>query len=624
MRPFCLAALAAAALPVQAGDALFNSGLEPGLVVQGRSVFTPRLADGIARAQAGGYEVAVAIRADGHYALVLEDRHLGADPTVLLTAHGRDALAHVVWAGQLGPASRLLDAAGADGVLVADEEALVNLGPWSTAASAAMWADAGFAPVPDAERYERAVRRPPTATIEVAPALALVAQGAMVLPAGFDDTWQAARTLAGLQRLVADYRDLQAASDCDDTPPPPVCAAAPALALDPEVFPPLAPQPNVAYGPTFAGQQIPGRQGELILDSPTQGWLTGFGPRDRRRVDWTVGSDGRLRIVAENGQPLAVRTVLAFVPGVGSIPRELRTTAVLMRLAVGPGGLPLSSWAEEVEYLHPDHPQVPGGTLPPVAAWAWPDRSQAMAALLQAQVPVLSGRFLLPIPQDSTDPSAAGVEVFAYDVLDFASGTARRSGLAFTLIGQAAPERFTLGFPGGTTVGYRLLAEDSPSAWRLAMQVDSTTGADSAQGLLLEVDNPAPLFTLANVPGSWRMEINGQACRGAWGEIGALDPFNFCGPPYFGFQFEPGGTGSGIVGGQIIWQVLGGANAGRLELTRLSGANATQRRGYEMIQDRGRRRWALENWSNQVGDPVPPVTAFVPTHRLTELILIPD
>lgn len=623
IRPFCLAALAATALPVQAGDALFNSGLEPGLVIQGHTVYAPRLPGGIVRARAGAHEVAVAIRADGGYALVLEERHLGADPTVLLTARGDDDLAHVVWAGQLGPASRL-EAAAADGILVAAEEPLANLGPWSTAASAAMWAGNGFVPIQDGVAYEREIRRLSSATFEVAPALALVARGALALPAGHDDTWTLLSTLAGAQALVAAYRELEAQTSCTDTPAAPLCEVRATLAFDQEAFPAMAPLPGVGHGPTFPRQQVPGRQGLATLAPGGTGELLGIGGVAVQPVVWQATAEGRWRVSRPDSQPLVARTQFVFIPGTGQIPRELRTVAMHLRLAAGPGGLPMSSWADEIEYSHPDHPQVPGGSFPPGPGWVYPDASQVLPPALQAQVPALQGRLLLPVPQVSPDPSLSGSIAYAYDILDFQSGMAQRSGESFTVSAQPAADRFSLAFPGGRNAHYQVVSEDGPESWRVLMRVDAAVDKDHAQGIALVVDSPPSAFTGANVPGAWRFELNASTCRGAWGEIGALDPFNFCGPPYFGFQFDPGGTGTGLTGGQITWQVLGGGNAGRLELTRLSGANATQRRGYEIIQDRGGRRWALENWSNQVGDPVPPMTAFVPTHRLTELVLLPD
>lgn len=578
-------------------DRIFASGIEPGLAIHGRAYWPDGLARAVVVAHVGAHTASTSAGADGRYGLVVEYRHIQGTPLVQLQAGGIGSQANIRYVGQLGRIDRLLDAAGEAGVLTVAEEAFVNLTPYSTAVSAYLWAHAGFGPVSSQDEFERAIRSQQLDHVhELATAVALVAQGALPLPAGSDDTWQTLSSLAGSQRLYGDYKDLLWSVSCLSQPGHPVCNLE-ALRTDPVILPPAQPVAGQIYLTSDGGfDHFAGRVGDAFVvddDGAAFQSMMDMSPT-LATVDVDVQGDGRYRLHHQDGSPLQVSQNYPIIDGQQVL--ELREILdVRLRFSHTAGNLVFAAATNRTRLWYPDNPEIPEVIREPAMPWPHIVTGNPLPAAQRPDLaPLAHGRWLMTLPLGTVMISLDA------DIHAFGStgGSTERGGHAFTLLGQEA-DRFTLDY-GDRIVQVRLLNQDQPGIWRTALTITRGSDTTAASGILMQVDAPQPAWTAGTVPGLYRSRVNGQWCDGPYADLELHFSQGICigSREWFGFQLDPGGTGiqdPNNTGVPVQWSLPGGANPGRLHINRYAGATLTASRGWEVVKQVGNRYWVLEN-----------------------------
>lgn len=221
-------------------DRVFASGFTSALVIEGSAGYPSPLAGAHVEAHFGEAVARTATAADGTYRVGIEVDQIAPGAIVELFARGVGSQTGLTWASPLGPADRLLAIAGAYGRVGFAQEPFVYLGPRSTVIAATARGYNGWQPIADASTFWRAIRSRDSVSGDLVYALALVARGAIPLPNGANDTFEAVSSPSSAQFLHTSYWSLAQDENCLDPPQTVFCDVIRNLPLDPRMFPPLA------------------------------------------------------------------------------------------------------------------------------------------------------------------------------------------------------------------------------------------------------------------------------------------------------------------------------------------------------------------------------------------------
>ncbi|HVH34663.1 MAG TPA: hypothetical protein VM847_11210 [Tahibacter sp.] len=601
-----LAATAAAQTPA---DRIFHSGLEPAFVISGRIGHTTPLAGATVEALAGSYAATTQAAADGRYRVHLELRYLAGDPLVDLVGYGHGARAGEVWAGALGPLSRLQSLGSSSGI---DEtqEAFAHLGPYSTAVSAALRGYAGFTRISDRGVFESAARAS-TPNPYLVFGLALIADGHLSLPAGATNTFAAVLAPAPAQALYAAVDALNTAT-CSTPADSAYCGVALTLPQDPAVVPTATPATGTTYLPYSPYYSVTSTTHESQLAYRLQGGSGSvyFGASQPVPVTVSADGQGRLTLARSDAQPFRSQT---FYPTIGgSQVREIYDTmTIVLRPSYGPGGVARHAIGYTARYSYPDNPEIPTRTVPAPPALPTDTAGEALPGVLSAAVPSLAnGSFVLSLPED-LGPSVDGIEGrYGYDIHDFGagSGTTRRRARSFSW-SAAGGGQVNLQY-GATQATLQFVGEEEPGVWRSVMRLQNASQDVYLVGLLLPAQ--ASGWTPAAPPTSYQSRVNGQLCSTPYGDLDQLASDAVCGP--FGWTMQPGGRLDRLdATGWGSWSYASAPASGGLLFASNSGS---QRRGWERVRYAQGRGYVLENFVT--GSPAPAIT-FGPTSRLVRI-----
>lgn len=603
-------------------DSIFHSGIEPGLRIEGRVYWPGPVPGAVVTARFGDQIASTSARADGRYGLVIEYRHVTGTPPVELRARGTGAQSHIEYASQLGPFDRLQAAAGGDETLSHGEDAFVNLTPYSTAVTAYMRAESGFNPVADGVGFDRSARSIQWIySNELALAVALAAQGDLALPAGSDTTWNALTSLSATQQFYADHMHARPSGACLDPPVNPYCTALATLPFDPEVLPSRTADPATIYSLSGGGFDYwGGSMSTAFIINGSSSAYQGTGISDGlQSVDSELLADGSYRLFHADGDPLQVQETWVFVGGV-QVQRLIETMEVKARIARTVGNLEAVMFASTTRWRYPNNPEIPTTYQEGVLGLPRLSNSNPYPATQSGDLgPLANHRWVMTTPFPATGPNDnPGSRVADIHAFGVSGGTTERGGMAFSLNEQLA-DHFILGYGDQTSVVH-LVNQDIPGIWRTRIVVTSPSATQVLSGILLQVDEPQPAWTAVNAPGLYRSYVNGHICNGPYADIELLYDNGFCISTeysWWGFLLNSDGTGQqdpNNFPAPLIWTLPGPPNSGRLHINRMSGANLTVSRGWEIVKQSGNQIWMLENLVN--GFPLPGPAEFLPTTRV--------
>lgn len=589
------------------GDVIFNSGIEPGLTIRGVAIAPAPMQRAVIQARFGESIATTSANANGEYGLVLEHRHVAGEPLVELRAFGAGEQSHIEWAAQLGPFDRLVAAAG-DSVLDVSEEAFVTLSARSTAVTASMWAENGFAPLVDADMFDHAARSQQRAVRDITHALALVGSGQMALPEGTATTWNAVDNLVDSQRLYAAYDNAFPDTPCHVSPSQPFCQAIAALVHDTRVFPLVTPDPDEIHAVSFGYDYWGGSVAAAVRIVGDVGEWHGTGDGSYfQPVVVSTDPDGTLSVARSDGEPLASVITYMYVGG-QQVLTHIETTSVRHRFSRGVGGLTEFNFAETVRYRYPNNPELPDATDQyPLNFPYLSTANRNPDALAGALGTLANRRWLLSTPfMPTASPQGFGQRAADIHAFAVAGGVTERGGVTFSLLQQDG-DTFTLRY-GDTDVETRLVNQEHPGAWRTVSRASGPDGDQVFTGMLMEIQAP-PVWSMANAPGTFLSLINAHTCDGPYASLSDLSPYSLC--MNLRIVLNPDGTAD--QGGlPAQWALAGGADAGRLRINRYSGANLSQSRGWEIAKVAGDRIWMIETMQAGTGNEA----TFVPTERI--------
>ncbi|MCQ4164593.1 hypothetical protein [Tahibacter harae] len=611
--PLLLSWLASTAAAQTPADRIYQSGFEAAFTIAGHIGYPTPLAGATVEAHAGNQVAATLSAADGTYRLAIEYRHLTPDTLIDLVGFGRGARSSEVWAGALGPYSRLQVLAGGN-TLSDSQEAFARLGPYSTAVSAALRGFNGFQRITDPLLFERAARASAPDRYLVY-GLALIANGTITLPAGAANTFAAVLSPAPARAMYTDVAG-QDTAPCTQASDSPVCALRATLALDAAVMPTAALTPGVSYMPflPYGGSlnttaeaavayRISNGSSGLIFYKSAQGLAA------------NVSSDaqGRLTLARSDGLPLDSTTSTVLIGNV-QVQQTREVLSLVVRPSPGPGGVMRHAYAFNVRLLYPNNPEIPTQQQPammnPPLEVAADDL--VLPPLLQASAPnLVNGDYLLPLAIDLGVPADPFGTRFGYDRHQFtgSNGAALRRGQSFTWNSPGAG-RFSLLY-GNTQASLRLLNEEEPGVWRVLLRSQNAGQEIWLTGVLMAHDGAG--WSAGSPPASYLADINGQVCSTPYGALNGDVSFGVC-EPLFGWVFNPNNTLDRLdTPGWGNWAYATGADTGRLLMNR---GNGTQRRGWEQVRLASGRGFVLENVTN--GNPAPAIS-FAPTGRLVRI-----
>lgn len=590
------------------GDRIFHSGVEPAFVVSGRIGYPAPLAGATVEAFAGSYVATTLSAADGRYRVHLEQRYLAGDPLVDLVGYGRDARAHEVWAGALGPLSRL-QSLGSGGGVDESQEAFAHLGPYSTAVSAALRGYAGFTRIGDRAVFERAARASAPKPYLVY-GLALIARGSVPLPAGAANTFAAVLAPAPAQMLYAAVGALDTAT-CTTPADSAYCAVALTLPQDAAAVPTAAPTDAITYLPYSAYSSTLGSSQDYVLAYRLQGssgslYTGAIQPTD---VSVTADGSGGYTLARSDGLPLRSLTFYNLVGG-----NQIRVIEDAMTLSLrpsyGPGGVARHALAYAMRYSYPDNPEIPTRNQAAPPALPADTAGEPLPAPLGSAVPALAGgSFVLSLPEDLGTANASLEGRYGYDIHDFGAGTGttrrRARGFSWSTAGAGL---VNLQY-GTTQATLQLVNEEEPGVWRSVMRLQDATRDIYLVGLLLPAQ--ASGWSPAAPPTAYQSRINGDFCSTPYGDLDRLTSDPICWP--FGWILQPGGRLDRLDAPSWGSWSYAPAPSGALLFANNS---ASQRRGWERVRNVQSQGFVLENLST--GSPAPAIT-FGPTSRLVRI-----
>lgn len=609
------ALLLAASLPLSTalaqspGDRVFHSGLEPAFVVAGHIGYPAPLPGATIEAFAGTYVATTLSAADGSYRVHLETRYLAADPLIELVGYGSGTRAHEVWAGALGPLSRLQSLGSAAGVSDS-QDAFARLGPYSTAATAALRGFNGFARITDAATFQRATRAS-AAKDYLAFGLALIANGTVPLPSGATNTFAAVLAPATAQQLYADVSELDTVN-CAQPADSAYCAIALTLPVDAASVPLAAISPEPIYVPYTAYDSVldSSLEGQLAYRLQATSGSVYFGANLPATVTVAANAQGGVDLTRSDGLPFSSFTSFDLVGGT-QVRAIYDTVGIRVRPSYGPGGIARHATAFTTRISYPDNPEIPARVLPAQLRLPTDTAGDALHPLLISTVPNLAnGSFVLSLPED-LGPSVGGIEArFGYDIYDFganANATTRRRARSVTWAAGGNMVEFTY---GPDYVFLEFVNEEEPGVWRTVMRLESAAQNVVLVGLALRAD--ATGWSAGAPPTAYQSRVNGQICGTPYGDLDQFTTLALCSP--FGWIMQPGGVLDRLdVPGWGSWSYAAAPHAGKLLIQNNSG---TQKRGWERVRYAQGRGFILENFVT--GNPAPAIT-FAPTSRLVRI-----
>lgn len=534
------------------------------------------------------------------------------------------AEAHLVWAGPLGPESRLIELAGPDHIVGFAEEPMARLSPRSTALAGAIRAFNDWQPVTDAGTFYRAARARQPNVDHLMMGLALIARGDMSLPAGVQDTFAAVTSLAASQQLFEDEQDIDAY--CPFDPQSPYCLARAMLSLDDEIFPPVAWQDDKIYSPTWPFESV--SVSAVGFRNTTAG--ADVFPANGESIPALVSrtADGGYELVPSASDAFWSYDNYPYVDDYGQVHAIDSIVKYYVRLTLGPGGQVEMVVANTILETYPENPEIPDAYYPydPAVIPQLASHGDLPAELL-GDVPALTNRKLvmpLVILQSPDDSENGG---YSYDVHTFGStdGVTQRAGTNFTFA-SSGPATFVIDSEG-RHAEIAFVNEDEPDIWRIRMYVTGPDGKNIVNGVLVPAD--AQEFTAQTLPGSYDSQIYGSECAGPYSDLETLpdEPGEYpgtCTPFIFTFN-EDGSVVLDDYGYDpdpwSMWTLLEGSDAGRVLFHSTDDYGKPgyvyQRRGWELMHQADDTYWILEN-VNRDGDldgGAPPIE-FTPTRRL--------
>ena len=603
-------------------DRIFSNGFSQTLVIEGNAGYPGPLATARVEARFGDVVATTTTAADGTYQVGIEVDLIDPDAIVELIARGSGTQSHLVWASPLGPAERLLTLAGSDYRIDFADDPFVYLSPRSTVAAAAARAFNGWQPITDRATFWRAVRSRQSKNNDLVYALALVARGALALPAGADDTFAAALALVPSRALLAAYKALDQTDNCWDAPASDYCDVLTNLPLDAHMFPAVAWVSGELYSRAVAFRTTAEDENGIVPKATGATVLSGsVGNGQAVAATAILLPDGGYELSpADSGVFYSYESV-EYIGGVSPpVPTRVESTRIYFRLVPGPAGQIEFVQSREQRTVYPDNPEIPDKYQPyerngmPMLSGNNPLPPELLGAL-----PNLAGsRLVLPSPLPR--PQDASVDwdaLHGYDVHVFGtdSGTAERSGQPF-IFEVTSPDSFTVD-SNGRHGEFRFINEEEPGIWRVRMHVTGADFESVVDGMLIPAD--AGPLTASNVVGIWRSRINRDQC------LGLYDDLDQC-TRTMTFTLLADGSGTRFNGSQNwpgTWTLASGSDTGRLLFEWWYPDSIPpflyERRGWELVHETGDQRWVLETYNPYVEDeaaPEPLPIVFNPGIRL--------
>ncbi len=608
------ALLFAASLPISSahaqspGDRIFHSGVEPAFVVAGHIGYPTPLAGATIEAFAGSYVATTLSAPDGSYRAHLETRFLAADPLIEIVGYGRGARALEVWAGALGPLSRLQTLGSASGVSDS-QDAFARLGPYSTAVTAALRGFNGFARITDATIFQRATRAS-TPNPYLAYGIALIAKGNLALPAGAANTFAAVLAPAPAQRLYVDVDALNTIA-CAQPTDSAYCSVAMTMPVDAATVPIAAIAPDVTYVPyiTYTSVLQSSLEDQLAYRLQGASGSVYFGAALPAAVTVTANAQGGFDLTRTDSAPFSTRTSFDLVNGT-QVRALYDTISLRVRPSHGPGGSARHATGFTVRVRYPDNPEIPERMVPAVLALPTDTAGEALHPLLAANLPnFANGSFVLALPEDLGIAPDNIERRFGYDVHDFTGSTGTTRRRARSLTWNASGNQVNLTY-GTTQATLQLVSEEEPGVWRSITRMQATGQDIILVGLTLRAD--AVGWSPGAPPTAYQSRINGHICGTPYGDLDQLSPFGVC--TTFGWIMQPGGVMDRIgQAGWGTWSYAAAPNAGKLLF---QSNSSTQKRGWERVRYAQGRGFVLENFVN--GNPAPAIN-FAPASRLIRI-----
>jgi hypothetical protein len=613
----CLAIAAllfAASLPLSSaqaqspGDRIFHSGVEPAFVVAGHIGYPAPLAGATIEAFAGSHVATTLSTADGSYRVHLETRYLAADPLIEIVGYGRGTRTLEVWAGALGPLSRLQSLGSASGVSDS-QDAFARLGPYSTAATAALHGFNGFARITDAATFQRATRASAPNPYLVY-GLALIATGDLVLPVTTANTFAAVLAPTPAQHLYGDVSQLDTVP-CAQPADSAYCSVALTLPVDAAVVPVAATAPALTYAPYIAYSSVLGSSLENQLAYRVQGAGASVYLGAALPAASTVSThpQGGFDLARSDGLPYSSRTYFSIVNG-SQVRTVSDTISIRVRPSYGPGGIARHATGFNLRISYPDNPEIPSLVQAANLGLPTDTAGEALHPLLAASLPSLAGgSFVMALPED-LGASSDGIEArFGYDIHDFASSTGTTRRRARSLSWNASGNQVNLTY-GATQATLQLVNEEEPGVWRSITRLQATGQDIILVGLTLRAD--AVGWSAGAPPTAYQSRVNGQICGSPYGDLDQFSANAVCST--FGWIMQPGGVMDRIgQPGWGTWSYAAAPHAGKLLFQNNS---ATQKRGWERVRYAQGSGYVLENFVT--GNPAPAIT-FAPASRLVRI-----
>ena len=592
-------------------DRVFASGFTSALVIEGSAGYPAPLTGAHVEAHFGEAVATTATAADGTYRVGIEIDQIAPGAIVEIFARGVDSQTGLTWASPLGPVDRLLAIAGVYGRVGFAQEPFVHLGPRSTVIAAAARGYNGWQPIADAATFWRAIRSRDFVASDLVYALALVARGAIPLPNGTNDTFEAVSSSASAQFLYLSYWSSIQGEDCVTFPQTVFCEVDRNLPLDSRMFPPLAWTPGELYS-SIAPFRTPTLDAFAFRpkdDGVTVITATGAAVPSTA----TATTIGDYEVAPLDPDVIYTSRVMRSLVGNEEVSSLWEATRLHVRLVQGPASQIEFAWSPCWRISYPENPEIPTREWPCYGAeMPMPSSNNPLPAELVNRVPTLVGhRWVLPsplarIPDASIDSSLHGYDIHAFD----ANGaTAERSGRSFSYA-DGAPATFSLQ-GDGEFAEFRFFNEEEPGVWRVRMHVSGGSGESVVEGLLIPAD--AGTFTATSSMGVWTGRGYGDDCLGAYAGFTC----------YSGDRIEIDTDGSVTrvaPSGFVLsghWSFGSGSGSGRLLFDWQSSENPASvisRFGWELVHESGNRRWVLETRTVDVAQTgsAPPIV-FNPT-----------
>lgn len=403
----------------------------------------------------------------------------------------------VALASIAGSYGRLLGEAGADGVLVREENNGVQLTPVSAAMAYLLQLANGGDPVDEEAELDVAHAAIDTdAVLQMAAAIKLVADGDYALPAGVPDTM-------ALISDTAAYNQFLGTVYSDD--PDAINGAIAATLADPEIVVP-ATAGDLLGGRALVSSSTPGTirvgllEGEhLRLEADGSGHFIDTTPALDPGLGWVL--DGPATRVSFDTPRVTESTYY-----IGSQPvRRIDTFHGLdvTRVVDGGGSGPdLLAVTRHVTVSYPDDPSMPDQTH----ARPWTQLAYADAAGTAFAASEFPSVRALPIhrPENSTDGGGERGQGYALHSFNAGgTGTVLDDGQAFTwsLPGDGSLQ---LAYDDGESSNVRRIRDDGRKGEGVIARFQLPGGASKAHGTLSSVRDGSLVFSAANLANPWR------------------------------------------------------------------------------------------------------------------------